>query len=108
MVYPFFLIRVVKQILVDCMMKQTLHEEDVRTYAFIGPMLPLDPERLSEMLVGIVDEVLIDRLNYSNKVKSLYRNAVLALYLKDAYFIQTSSALRVGFEKEGIPVSVIF
>jgi len=52
--------------------------------------------------------VLIDRLNYSNKVKSLYRKAGLALYLEDTYFIQTSSALKEGFEKEGIPVSVIF
>ena len=87
---------------------QTIHEEGVRTYTFIGPMLPLDPARLSEMLVGIVDEVLIDRLNYSNKVKSLYRKSGLALYLEDTYFIQTSSALKEGFEKEGIPVSVIF
>jgi DNA repair photolyase len=87
---------------------RTLHMEGVRTYAFIGPMLPLDPTRLSEMLVGIVDEVLIDRLNYSNKVKSLYRKAGLALYLEDAYFIQTSSVLKEGFEKEKIPVSVIF
>jgi hypothetical protein len=60
------------------------------------------------MLVGIVDEVLIDRLNYSNKVKSLYRKAGLARYLEDTYFIQTASLLRDGFEREGIPVSVIF
>lgn len=87
---------------------QTLHREGVRTYAFIGPMLPLNPDRLLETLTGIMDEVLIDRLNYSNKVKSLYRKAGLALYLEDAYFIQTSSALREGFTQKGIPVSVIF
>jgi DNA repair photolyase len=86
---------------------RTLHEEGVRTYVFIGPMLPLDPERLSEMLVGIVDEVLIDRLNYSNKVKSLYRKAGLAQYLEDAYFIQTASILKESFEMKGISVSVI-
>ena len=54
-----------------------LHDEGVTTYAFIGPMLPLDPGKLLEMLTGIVDEVLIDRLNYSNKVKSIYRKAGL-------------------------------
>jgi len=85
-----------------------LHDEGATTYVFIGPMLPLDPERLLEMLTGIIDEVLIDRLNYSNKVKSLYRKTGYAPYLEDAYFIQTASTLKEGFEKKGIPVSVIF
>ena len=87
---------------------KTLHESDISTYAFIGPILPLDPERLSEMLVGIVDEVLIDRLNYSNKVKSLYRKSGFSQYLEDAYFIQKASILKESFEMKGIPVSVIF
>ena len=87
---------------------QTLHEKGVRTYAFIGPILPLDHARLSEMLTGIVNEVLIDRLNYSNKVKGLYRKAGLAQYLESTYFIQTGSVLREGFERKGIPVSLIF
>lgn len=85
-----------------------LHDEGVTTYAFIGPMLPLNPTSLSEMLVGIVDEVLVDRLNYSNKVKGLYRTAGLAPYLEDTYFIQTASILKESFEMKGIPVSAIF
>jgi DNA repair photolyase len=87
---------------------RTLHEAGVRTYAFIGPMLPLNPEKICEMLAGIVDEVLVDRLNYSNKVKGLYRKAGYAQYLEDAYFIQTASILKESFEMKGIPVSVIF
>jgi DNA repair photolyase len=87
---------------------KTLHDIGIATYAFIGPMLPLNPERLLEMLIGVVDEVLIDRLNYSNKVKGLYRKAGYAPYLEGAYFTQTALALREGFEREGIPVSTIF
>jgi len=87
---------------------KTLHEKGIPTYAFIGPMLPLDPGKLFEMLTCVVDEVLIDRLNYSNKVKSIYRKAGYAAYLEDAYFIQTASILKESFEKKGIPVSVIF
>jgi DNA repair photolyase len=87
---------------------KTLHESGIATYAFIGPILPLTPGKIFEMIAGIVDEVLIDRLNYSNKVKSLYRKAGLAQYLEDTYFIQTASSLKEGLEKEGIPVSVIF
>ena len=85
-----------------------LHEKGVSTYAFIGPMLPLNPEKICEMLSGIVDEVLIDRLNYSNKVKGLYHKAGYAPYLEGAYFIQTASILKESFERKGIPVSVIF
>jgi len=87
---------------------KAFHEKGVSTYAFIGPMLPLNPEKLFEMLAGIVDEVLIDRLNYSNKVKGLYRKEGLGGYLNDAYFTHTASALRESFERAGIPVSVIF
>ena len=87
---------------------KALHEKGISTYAFIGPMLPLNPENLFNMLAGIVDEVLIDRLNYSNKVKGLYRKAGYAPYLEDAYFSQTASIMKESFERAGIPVSVIF
>ena len=87
---------------------KTLHKKGIPTYAFIGPMLPMNPETICEMLSGIVDEVLIDRLNYSNKVKGLYRKSGLAQYLEDSYIIQTASVLRESFGKKGIPVSVIF
>jgi len=85
-----------------------LHDHGVPTYVFIGPMLPLNLEKLFEMLAGIVDEVLIDRLNYSNKVKGLYRKTGHAPYLEDEYFIQTASLLKERFERKGVPVSVIF
>ena len=87
---------------------RALHDGGIATYAFIGPMLPLHPEKLVAMLAGKVEQVLIDRLNYANKVKTLYRRAGLSRYLEDAYFAETASALKESFEKEGIPVSVIF
>jgi DNA repair photolyase len=87
---------------------KTLHKKGIPTYAFIGPMLPLNPETICEMLSGVVNEVLIDRLNYSNKVKGLYRKAGYAPFLEDAYFIQTASIFKEGFERKGVPVSVIF
>jgi len=87
---------------------RTLHEAGVRTYAFIGPMLPLNPKKICEMLAGIVDEVLVDRLNYSNKVKGLYRKAGFSEYLNDIYFLRTASALKGFFECERTPVSIIF
>ncbi len=86
---------------------RTLHSAGVSTYAFIGPMLPLDPEKIIETLGDVADEVLVDRLNYENKVKRLYRAAGMESYLSGEYFKECAFILKVGFEKKGIPVSVI-
>jgi DNA repair photolyase len=85
-----------------------LHREKIRTYAFIGPMLPLDPKLLVAMLDGAIDEVLIDRMNYPNKVKAIYRKAGLDRYLEDNYFHLAGMELKERFEEKGIPVSMIF
>jgi DNA repair photolyase len=87
---------------------RTLHQERIGTYAFIGPMLPLDPQKIIKILEGSVDEVLIDRMNYSNKVKAIYRKAGLDPYLEEDYFRMAGKELKEGFENKGIPVSLIF
>jgi DNA repair photolyase len=86
----------------------SLHKEKIPTYVFVGPMLPLDPAKLVSMLRGIVDEALIDRLNYPNKVKALYRRAGLESYLKEDYFSFFGNDLRERFEKAGIPVTLCY
>ena len=87
---------------------RTLHDQKIRTFAFIGPMLPLDPVQLVSMLKGIVDEVLIDRMNYANKVKAIYRGAGLERYLEDNYFTLFGRNLRERFENIGIPVTMCY
>ena len=85
-----------------------LRREKIGTYAFIGPMLPLDPGRLVTMLDGLVDEVLIDRMNYANKVKAIYRKAGLDQYLEEDYFRIVGTELKERFEEKGVTVSMIF
>ena len=87
---------------------QTLRREGIPTYAFVGPMLPLDPKALVATLDGLINEVLIDRMNYTNKVKAIYRKAKLEKYLEEDYFRIVGTELREGFEGKGIPVSMIF
>ncbi len=87
---------------------ETLRQEKIRTYAFIGPLLPLDPKPLAAMLDGLIDEVLIDRMNYSNKVKAIYRKARLERYLEEDYFHLVGMDLKERFEKKGVVVSMIF
>jgi DNA repair photolyase len=85
-----------------------LHGEGIPTWVFIGPMLPLDPAALVKGLLGAVDEVFIDRLNYPNKVVSLYRRAGLERYLQEDYFRLFGQDLKDRFEKEGVPVEILF
>jgi DNA repair photolyase len=85
-----------------------LRLEKIGTYAFIGPMLPLDPKPLVAMLDGLIDEVLIDRVNYTNKVKALYRKNKLDKYLEEGYFHYTGMELKERFERKGIAVSMCF
>jgi DNA repair photolyase len=87
---------------------KTLHQERIGTYAFIGPMLPLNPKDLVEILEGSTDEVLIDRMNYQNKVKAIYRKSKIDQFLEEDYFYIVGKELKDGFEKKGIPVSMIF
>jgi DNA repair photolyase len=87
---------------------ETLRKERVRTYAFIGPLLPLNPVPMVKMLEGLVDEVLIGRMNYPNKVKGVYRKNGLDTYLTDDYFNVIGMDLKKRFEKKGISVTMIF
>jgi hypothetical protein len=59
-------------------------------------------------LEGLVDRVLIDRVNYPNKVKAIYRKTQLSPYLEEDYFKMVGKELKEGFEKKGIPVTMIF
>ncbi len=87
---------------------RTLHRERIPTYAFAGPLLPLDPGRFVAMIGDAADEVLVDRLNYSGKVVAIYRRAGLERYLEDAWFEHAAAEIRKGFERIGVPVSVLF
>jgi hypothetical protein len=60
------------------------------------------------MLDGLIDEVLIDRMNYPNKVKAIYRRAKLEKYLEENYFYLVGTELKERFERKGVSVSVIF
>lgn len=86
----------------------TLHRTGIRTYVFIGPLLPLDPERLVESIAGSVDYVLIDRLNYPKKVLSLYRRLNMLGYAGYDYSSTTAHKLKALLDKRHIPASILF
>lgn len=52
---------------------KALHNAGISTYAFIGPVLPMNPERLAEEIGPHIRSVIIDRMNYSAKTRQIYR-----------------------------------
>lgn len=63
-----------------------LRAAGIHTYAFIGPLLPSDPERLAAMIKPHVERVLIDKMNYEGKTRGIYAREGLDRWL-DASFV---------------------
>ncbi len=47
---------------------KNLKEHSIRTYVSIAPLLPMNPERLADMIAGLVDYVFIDTMHYPSSV----------------------------------------
>ena len=77
-----------------------LHQAGVRTYAMIAPILP-GAESLPEILLGKVDYVMLDRMNY-HYGDWVYRKYGLEDQMTDFYFTQTENRLTSAFVKLGI------
>lgn len=77
-----------------------LHQAGIRTYAMIAPILP-GAEHLADMLIGKVDYVILDRMNYHH-ADWVYRKYHLEDKLTDGYFFQTEKILSAAFTKAGI------
>jgi DNA repair photolyase len=76
-----------------------LHQEGIKTYAMIAPLLP-KAESLVTKLKGKVDYVIIDKMNYH------YADWVYKKYQWEK--IQNGSELANLFKKENIPCQVVF
>lgn len=50
-----------------------LREAGIETWAFIGPILPMNPKNLYEIVAPHVSSVLISALNYRSQVSSLFK-----------------------------------
>jgi DNA repair photolyase len=77
-----------------------LHNNGIRTYVMIAPILP-GAESLAEILMGKVDYVIMDRLNY-HYADWVYQKYGLEDKMTDDYFTQTEQTLYSTFAKLGI------
>ena len=83
---------------------QHLHRHKIRTYAFIGPTLPMSPRKLAELLGPCVDRVMIDRMNYPSKTAALYRRHRLDQWLDPAYVNHVIEEVRAALD--GLPIEI--
>lgn len=81
-----------------------LHNNGINTYAFIGPVLPMNPEALLENINPHVDSIIIDRMNYTSKTLKIYKRMNLSKWLEDGFIENIIQRLENGFA--GKPVSV--
>jgi hypothetical protein len=72
----------------------------------IAPMLPNAGE-LVAMLLGKVDYVLVDRMNYHYS-DWVYRKYKLESAMSDDFFFRTGQELASAFEKQGVNCQVVF
>ncbi len=76
---------------------EELHRAGIRTYAMIAPILP-GAEALPDILVGKVDFVLTDRMNY-HYADWVYRKYGLVDKMSDEYFDSIGHVLSAAFSK---------
>jgi DNA repair photolyase len=81
-----------------------LHEKGVRTYAFIGPVLPMNPEALSERIRNYVDYVFIDRMNYIGKTLFLFNQMNLQQWLDNEFLKNVIKRLKKGFNGKSVNI----
>jgi DNA repair photolyase len=70
-----------------------LLEAGLSPWVFIAPMLPLNPQRLYELLQPCVHRVMLDPLNYRGQVRGLFNSLGWGYALTDAYAAQTRETL---------------
>ena len=83
---------------------RALHKKGIKTYVFIGPTLPMNPEFLATQIKPYVHSVLIDRMNYIPKVKWFYQRHHMEKWLDEKFFDGIISRLLKKFSGKKVEV----
>ncbi|MFH1243106.1 MAG: radical SAM protein [Pseudomonadota bacterium] len=85
-----------------------IHSSGIKTFAFVGPLLPGNPEKLIENLKDKVDRVIIDKMNYLNSIKGFYCQVDLQRETTDRFFYEYKKRLISELEKNKMKYEVLF
>ncbi len=81
-----------------------LHQAGIKTYVFIGPVLPMNPESLCEKIGPYVDSVLIDRMNYASKTRKIYLSRNLGQCLHYDLVDEMIERLKIGLRGKEVNI----
>jgi DNA repair photolyase len=87
---------------------EKIKSRNLKTFVFIGPILPQSPKKLITMIKELADKVFIDRLNYSNQFINFYQRHNLEAFARDEYFERVKQSLVVELEKQNLNYELIF
>lgn len=87
---------------------EKIHSLGIKTFAFIGPLLPGNPEKLVEKLEGKADRVYIDRMNYISTIKGFYYHYKLTKAATEKFFHEHKQRLVIELKKRGMKFEVLF
>lgn len=85
-----------------------LKRAGLKTFAFLGPLLPGNAERLASLIEDKVDRVFIDRMNYLPAVVGFYRRHGLEKYAASCFFVEQKERLVEALSGSSLPVEVLF
>jgi len=71
-----------------------LHAAGVRTWVFIAPILPMNPQRLYEAVEPYISHLMVDPLNYRSQVRDIFWQNRWDYELTDLYASETRALLR--------------
>lgn len=87
---------------------EKIHSKEIKTFAFIGPLLPGNPEKLIESLEGIADKVYIDRMNYLSTIRGFYSRKNLKGATTDTFFREYKERLINELKKRKMKFEILF
>jgi DNA repair photolyase len=79
----------------------------IKTFAFVGPLLPGNPARLAGLLENRANRVLIDRMNYIPTIRSFSIKHGFEWALNADYFREQAAKLGEELHKKGIPYEIL-
>lgn len=80
----------------------------IRTYAFVGPILPGDPEALVAALDGKADHILIDRMNYVGQFRAFFVQHKMGHAMTDAFFVDMTRRMVAELKKRRMAFEVVY
>jgi DNA repair photolyase len=85
-----------------------IHSKGIKTFAFVGPLLPGNPEKLAGLLEGKTDKIYIDKMNYLYTIRRFYHQHGLEEATTDKFFHEYKERLMNELKKRKMKFEALF